>query len=92
MKVEQPEPKKEKPMASLEINTQLFDGLSLSQRMNALIELTTERNKMREARVEAEEGQSSAYNGRYISRFVQEDAIDSLMRYLIDATVEKFGV
>lgn len=81
------------PMANLEVNTQLFDGLSLHQRMQALIELTTWRNQAREERVEAMEkfGERSAENGCYIAHYVREDAINAVLQHLIDSTVEKFG-
>ena len=83
--------KKEKPMTNLEINTQLFDGLSLHQRMQALIELTTWRNQAREERVEIQVGQESAYNGVYVAHYVREDTINAVLQNLIDSTVEKFG-
>lgn len=73
----QPEPKKEKPMATLEINTQLFDGLNLSQRIQMIVELdVTEQNQ-------------KAF-GTTTSKFLAE-VIGTVQRNLIDSTVEKFG-
>jgi len=87
------EPKKEKPMAKLEINTQLFDGLSLHQRINALLLLQNDLNKALENRIESQSvaGDNPSANGICAAYYVHETAIKDIMKSLIDSTVEKFG-
>lgn len=89
-----PEPKKEKPMANLDINVQLFDGLSLYQRIRAVIEIETAITNARELRTRMANSDGDIddkSNGTFVSRYVIEDALCKLQRRLIDSTVEKFG-
>lgn len=84
--------KKEKPMTALEINTQLFDGLSLHQRIRAVIEIETAITKARELRTDSTVVSiDETSNGLFVARYVIEDALQKLQRHLIDSTVEKFG-
>jgi len=80
-------------MANLEINTQLFDGLSLHQRIQAVIEIEAATIKARELRTDIEDlvVSTGPTNGQYIARYVIEDAMRKVQRHLIDSTVEKFG-
>jgi len=79
-------------MASLEINTELFDGLSLYQRINAMLELQAQINSATEKRMDRiNDVHGDEQNGSLVAFYMAEDALKKIQRHLIDSTVEKFG-
>ena len=79
-------------MANLEINTQLFDGLSLHQRINAMLELQAQINSATEKRIDRiNDVHGDEQNGSLVAFYVAEDVLNKVQEHLIDSTVEKFG-
>lgn len=74
------------------MNLNLIKGLSLGQRINALLQLQTWLNEALRDRIECAQsaGSKCAENGSYIAHYLREESIKIIMREMKDSIVADF--